>query len=247
MSLTCAIGDVHGRRDLLAALLDAVEARAAGEKLRIVFLGDIIDRGPESRQALDLVIDTLSRHPASRLILGNHEEFMLRFVGDAENRLRTAELWFNNGGLETLHSYGFRQAERIDTIAARFADEFAGHLAALHAADWMIRDGGYCFVHGGVDPAVPLAEQDPETTRWIRYEFLDWRGPLEMTVVHGHTPTDSALPEVHGNRIALDTGAVYTGHLTCALLEEDAEPRFLATDDHGPRIEVAPIRPLVIR
>ena len=101
------------------------------------------------------------------------------------------------------------------------------------------------LVHGGVNPALPFAEQDPETTRWIRHEFLDFKGPLEKAVVHGHTPTNSALPEIHSNRVAVDTGAVFSGHLTCAILDDDgAPPRFLATDDHGARIEVTDVRPL---
>lgn len=246
MSILYAIGDIHGRRDLLEALVDAIRADAAahGEEPRIVFLGDIVDRGPESRQAIDLVIATLADHPGSRLILGNHEEFMLRFLDDAADRERVARIWLANGGRETLASYGFDEPERIDDIAQRFAEEFEPHVAALRAADWMVETPRYCFVHGGIDPELPLADQDPEVTRWIRREFLDSAAPLEKTVVHGHTPTDSFLPEVHANRIAVDTGAWMSGHLTCVILSGDAEPRFLATDDRGGRIQVAEVRPL---
>lgn len=244
-----AIGDVHGRRDLLEELLAAIErdAQACGATPRIVFLGDIVDRGPESRQALDLVIATLGKHPGSRLILGNHEEFLLRFLDQPEDRERIARIWFANGGLETVASYGFSQRERIDTVATRFVVDFADHVQALRAADWKVETDRYCLVHGGIDPELPLADQDAETTRWIRNEFLDHAGPLEKTVVHGHTVTESFLPEVHPNRIAVDTGAVRSGHLTCAILgENDTEPRFLATDDSGTRVKVTEVRPLFL-
>lgn len=134
----------------------------------------------------------------------------------------------------------------IDAIANCFLRDFPAHVEALNRADWMVTAGRYCLVHGGIDPSLPLSAQDPETTRWIRHRFLDHKAPLERIVVHGHTPTESLLPEVFENRIALDTGAVYSGHLTCAVLDadDDAPPRFLATDDHGTTIDVAEIRPL---
>lgn len=248
MPLLYAIGDIHGRRDLLEPLLAAIDADAAssGKVARIVFLGDVIDRGLESCQALELVIDALRDRPDSAFILGNHEEFMLRFIDDAENREQIARSWFANGGLATLASYGFDHEDRIDTIAESFLRDFPAHVEALNNADWIVTAGRYCFVHGGIDPALPLSAQDPETTRWIRHDFLDYEERLERIVVHGHTPTDSSLPEVHANRIAVDTGAVYSGHLSCAVLDTDgaAPPRFLATDDHGREIEVAEVRPL---
>jgi diadenosine tetraphosphatase ApaH/serine/threonine PP2A family protein phosphatase len=243
--LTCAIGDVHGRRDLLEALLAAIRADAGGRGARIVFLGDIIDRGPESRASLDIVIEALGEFPGSRLILGNHEEFLLRFLDDTEDRERIARRWFANGGLATLASYGFGETERIDTIAAHFARDFPAHVEALRSAGSIVETGNYVFVHGGIDPELSLDRQDPETTRWIRGKFLDFKGPLPKTVVHGHTVTGSYLPEIHPNRIALDTGAVFSGHLTCAIFDEDGPPRFLATGDHGATVEVNEIRPLI--
>jgi serine/threonine protein phosphatase 1 len=249
MSLTYAIGDVHGRRDLLEALLAAIDDESGDSNDRIVFLGDIIDRGPESRQCLDLVVQTLETRPGSRLILGNHEEFMLAFLDAAtpDDRQAAARRWLPNGGAETLRSYGFAQTGPLDDIAGSLAAGFPAHIAALRNAGWMVETGGYVLVHGGIDPDLPLAAQDPVTTRWIRDRFLKFHGRLEKTVVHGHTMTESSLPELHGNRIALDTGAVRSGHLTCAVLDGDAAPRFLATDDHGRRVEVSEIRPLDFR
>ncbi|SOE08444.1 serine/threonine protein phosphatase 1 [Hoeflea halophila] len=249
MSLTYAIGDVHGRRDLLECLLAAIRADMGGRDGRIVFLGDIIDRGPESRQAMDLVIETLGEVDGSRLILGNHEEFMLAFL-DAptrEDREAAARRWLPNGGTETLRSYGFADDDPLDRTASGLRARFPAHITALRDADWMLETTTHAFVHAGVDPDLPLARQDPETTRWIRERFLSFRGPLEKIVVHGHTMTASSLPELHRNRIALDTGAVRSGHLTCIVLDGDAPPRFLATDDHGPAVEVGEIRPLDCR
>ena len=142
MPLLYAIGDIHGRRDLLDPLLDAIvrDADENGQTPRIVFLGDVVDRGPESRQALDRVIETLETFPGSRLILGNHEEFMLRFIDEPERRDRIAKTWFANGGVETIASYGFGKRDRVDTIAARIAEEYASQVTALRAApadDWL--------------------------------------------------------------------------------------------------------------
>jgi diadenosine tetraphosphatase ApaH/serine/threonine PP2A family protein phosphatase len=249
MTLTYAIGDVHGRRDLLAALLSAISKDSGSQKHRIVFLGDIIDRGPESRQCLDLVIGTLQSQPDSRLILGNHEEFMLTFLDAASPQARetAARRWFPNGGSETLRSYGFADTGELDAIAEQLGRDNPGHIAALRNAGWMAETDRYCFVHGGIDPHLPLGEQDPVTTRWIRDSFLDYKAPLPKIIVHGHTMTASSLPELHTNRIALDTGAVHSGHLTCGVFDGGAPPRFLATDDHGATIEVSAIRPLDCR
>lgn len=253
MTLTYAIGDVHGRRDLLAAMLIAITKDIGGRKAHIVFLGDIIDRGPESRQCLDLVIGTLEAYPGSRLILGNHEEFLLSFLdagldaGSPHARETAARRWLPNGGSETLHSYGFEDTRDLERVAQRLARDNPDHIAALRDASWMAETDGHFFVHGGIDPHLALGEQDPTTTRWIRNTFLDFKGALPKIIVHGHTMTESSLPELHANRIALDTGAVYSGHLTCGIFDGDAPPRFLATDDHGAAIEVREIRPLDCR
>lgn len=247
MSLIYAIGDVHGKRDLLEALLAAIRSDAGSTDLRIIFVGDIIDRGPESRQCLDLVIRTLADLPGSRLVLGNHEEFMLNVL-DAptpSDREIAAARWLPNGGVETLQSYGLEDTSDSQAIAHHLTRQHADHIAALRQADWMVETESHVFVHGGIDPAVPLADQDPVTTRWIRDKFLNYKGALPKTVVHGHTVTESFLPELHANRIAIDTGAVRSGHLTCAVFDGTAAPRFLTTDDHGKAIQTGDVRPLV--
>ena len=247
MSLIYAIGDVHGRRDLLEVLLAAIREDAGGRAARLVFLGDIIDRGPESRQAMDLVIEALAEFSGSRLILGNHEEFMLTFLDAFHDRATVARQWLANGGEATLRSYGLGTPANPDETAVQLADRCPAHVGALRDAGWKVETETHIFVHGGIDPTLPLAEQDPEITRWIRDKFLSHTGALEKLVVHGHTVTASALPEIYNNRIALDTGAVNTGHLTCGVFLDGAEPRFLATDDHGSKIGVEEIRPLDFR
>ena len=247
MSLTYAIGDVHGKRDLLEALLAAIRSDAGSRDLRIIFVGDIIDRGPESRQCVDLVIRTLADHPGSRLVLGNHEEFMLNVL-DAQtpsDREIAAARWLPNGGTETLQSYGLEDTSDSQAIARHLTRLHSDHIAFLRKADWMVETDTHVFVHGGIDPGVPLTGQNPVTTRWIREKFLDYKGALPKIVVHGHTVTDSFLPELHANRIAIDTGAVRSGHLTCVVFDGTAEPRFITTDDHGAAIETGDIRPLV--
>ena len=214
MPLIYAIGDVHGRHDLLQALLGAIRSDAAGRQARIVFLGDLVDRGPESRQCIDLAFDTLEEFPGSRLILGNHEEFLLRFVDLPAERRSIAKIWLANGGIATLQSYGLDDSGDLDRLAGRIAETLPDHIAALRAADWLVETDSHVFVHGGIDPDMPIARQEPRITRWIRDKFLDFPGTLPKTVVHGHTITGSALPELHHHRIAVDTEHDYVDALT---------------------------------
>ncbi|WP_417425322.1 metallophosphoesterase family protein [Hoeflea sp.] len=244
MPLTYAIGDVHGRSDLLAALLEAIGEDMAGRAARIVFLGDVIDRGPDSRGCLDLVIGALAQYPDSQLVLGNHEEFLLRFITPDEDHQDVVRVWYPNGGIATLQSYGLDARDPIDSLATTFAREFPGHVATLRAASWMVESEHHALVHGGIDPHLGLAAQEPRTTRWIREKFLSFAGPLPKTIVHGHTPTESNLPEIHPNRIAIDTGAYYSGHLTCVVLNGATAPRFLTTSVHDGHITVRQAQPL---
>lgn len=240
-----AIGDVHGRDDLLEAMLTAIEAEA-GASPRIIFLGDIIDRGPDSRRAMELVRQTLARWPDARLILGNHEDFLLRFVSQRETRDTTYRNWLYNGAAETFRSYGIDPALPPDRSAALLRDDFGTHIAMLRDAEFLIGHGTFIFVHAGIDPAIGLDRQDPDTTRWIRDDFLCFGGPLPKTIVHGHTQTRSGRPEIHANRIGIDTGAYRTGRLTCAVLQaEEPDIRFLATREVSGDIVVEDIQPVL--
>ncbi len=224
-----AIGDVHGMAGLLEDLLATIDedAERAGAKPRVVFLGDIVDRGPESRRAMELVHATLQAREGSHLILGNHDYLFRKAL---TNRLGDAGLdhWMEAlGGQETLRSYGNRRPGWAGGLPDLLLPRYAHHLALLdQAADMVIVDD-YCLVHAGVDPKRPLGDQDEHDLREIREVFLNASDPFPKVVVHGHTITDSELPEIHSNRIAVDTGAYCTGRLSAVVIAGDTEPRFL--------------------
>lgn len=243
-----AIGDVHGRADLLEALLAAIDADAGpGARPPVVFLGDIVDRGPDSRAAMDLVAASLRDRPGSRFILGNHDEYLLQFArSDRPDPLLTMH-WLGQGGAETLASYGIDPHGDPAAAARTLRRRFAGHVALLEDAEAVIVHAGFAFAHAGVDPALPLDRQDPHATRWIREAFLNHANGLSHIVVHGHTQTKSRLPEIAGCRIGLDTGAYATGRLTCAVIAADRRAvRFLATRAGPGPVTVENITPLIL-
>jgi len=214
-----AIGDVHGMFDelvkLMALIAEDLEHSETTAPATLIFLGDYIDRGPQSRQCVDHLMGPKNRiNGAHHIFLkGNHEQMMLdHYAGD--DRLS----WHDNGGLEAEQSYP------------------RGHVTKRHR-EWLARRPLFCvrqdyfFAHAGVDPDLPLEDQPDEGLLWIRGKFLDHTGPYTyqdkpVTVVHGHTPTDA--PEVKPNRIGLDTGAYYSGILTAAVLGT-GPVRFLST------------------
>lgn len=229
-----AIGDVHGRDDLLGRLLDdiAADAGAASGAVRcvLVYVGDYVDRGLESRQ----VIDRLLERPLPGFevvhLLGNHEEAFLGFLDGKP----IAFDWFRYGGLETLFSYDVpiprRPSKLLDMAALRrqvVAAVPPAHVAFLRGCKLWHVEGDYCFVHAGLRPGIPLDRQDPDDLLWIRDEFLSSRADHDgKVVVHGHTICDR--PEVRANRINIDTGAFASGRLTCVVLEGEGR-RFLHT------------------
>lgn len=239
---TYAIGDVHGRADLLAPLLDAIarEADASGSDPRVLFLGDIVDRGPSSRQAMDMVCDTLERWPRSLLIRGNHDAYFLDFMtADAVDEARFDKWLLRLGGYATLESYGLLSEDSIAETAAAFRADFARHLEALRNAVSIVVDDRFAFVHAGIDPARSLADQDPKDLMMIREPFLQYEGELSHVVVHGHTPTSSRLPESGRCRIGIDTGAYATGRLTCLVVSADEKDlEALSAIEDGTRIDV---------
>jgi serine/threonine protein phosphatase 1 len=213
-----AVGDVHGRADLLARLFERIDADrdSAGECDSIeILLGDYIDRGPESREVIDMLI---AREKVARLVCltGNHEDMLLRALGMAS---RMAE-WMNNGGRETLLSYGIvpLSSKSEFELHAELNDRLPeSHRAFLHGLRLSYECGDYFFVHAGIDPDRPFDRQRAEDLLWIRDRFLAHTGPLEKIVVHGHTP--QIRPQIRGYKINLDTGAYITGTLTCLVLE----------------------------
>ena len=229
-TITYAIGDVHGRLDLLRPLLGRIEedAEAHAAAATIVFTGDYVDRGPDSRGVVEALMAGPRRPGDSFLPLrGNHDQLFVDSVRGTPVPEWAGVLFTHT--LESYSSRGYelpqrrgRPPEHAETLA-RHADFLAG-LPLTHD------DGLHLFVHAGIRPGVPLAGQDPEDLIWIREGFLDYAGPLPRRVVHGHTIM-GPRPVVKPNRISIDTGAFRTGILTAAVLDGRAEPRFLQA--HG--------------
>jgi serine/threonine protein phosphatase 1 len=219
-----AVGDVHGRADLLREINQLIHEDAflrQAPRNVVVYLGDYIDRGPHS----DEVIDTLLDRPLPGFervhLIGNHEDSLLRFLSDAQ----IGPAWLEYGGAATCHSYGVRPpdaASARDLLRAQeqLRDKVPErHIRFMRALSPFHEEGDYFFAHAGVRPGVPLRSQVPEDLLWIRREFLDSTAEYGKIVVHGHTITD--LPEVRRNRIGIDTGAFASGKLTCLVLEDE--------------------------
>ncbi len=218
-----AVGDVHGRADLLAQLLAQIDADLEAHpapRAMHVFLGDYIDRGPDSRGVLDLLIARGQRHEAI-FLKGNHEVLVEEFLRNPES-LAT---WRHVGGIETLLSYGIRPSFNLDAgehamLAQRFADALPpAHKQFLGSLKRSFSCGDFFFVHAGVRPGVPLSQQRDDDLFWIRDEFLDSKEKFGKIVVHGHNPVTDV--EFRSNRINIDTGAYATGRLSCLRIESD--------------------------
>lgn len=230
-----AIGDIHGRLDLLEKLFTLIEAdmrvsapgATAPEGCFIVCLGDYVDRGQDSAGVLDRMRQNLAPAPVLPL-RGNHEAMVLQVIDDPS----LMEMWRQNGGLSTLHSFGVDVSEVMrgqgfEQAAEALAEALGAEgLDFLNALPTSYALGDYFFCHAGVRPGVPLAEQDDNDLLWIRHEFLMSDADFGRVVVHGHTPV--AEPEMLANRINIDTGAYATGVLT-ALALEGTERRLLQT------------------
>ncbi len=231
---TYAIGDVHGRADLLKAMLTAINTEAEQNQWRhrIVFLGDIIDHGSHSRAAMDLVARTLKDLPDSHLILGNHDNFLLEFMtSEAIDAARFGRWLDRVGGYETFVSYELEGFRSLDDMAAYFREQYAEHLEVLQNADRIIIDRKFAFVHAGIDPEVPLEQQSERDLMWIRDKFLEFDGPLPHVFVHGHTPSPDFVPVVKSNRIGIDTWAFRSDLLTCLRISPDqSEIAFISVD-----------------
>ncbi|MGV1014375.1 MAG: metallophosphoesterase family protein [Methyloceanibacter sp.] len=227
-----AIGDIHGRSDLLASLLRQIEADARGspdKQKTLVFVGDYVDRGPDSRRVVDLLLNSLPRGFNARFLKGNHEAMLLDFLTEP-GRL---DQWLLNGGAATMASYGV-DIDALEQARARpgtWRDAFAAvlpeaHLDFFKQLELSLSLGDYLFVHAGVRPEVPLEAQTEIDLVWIRAPFLDWTGPFGKMVVHGHTP--GKAPVIRANRIGIDTGACFSNRLTALRLEGESQ-KFLQT------------------
>lgn len=227
-----AVGDIHGRADLLAKLCETIKKDIAalpeGVSAELIFLGDYIDRGFHSREVIDYLLKLSIPNTEIVFLAGNHEDMMLDFMNDPAN----GQLWLGVGGLAALASYGIYVSEESDLeelvgAASDLQDKLpVGHLQFLKNLREDCSAGDYYFVHAGIRPGVPLDAQRRRDKLGIRREFTLSGVDYGVCVVHGHTGVRS--PEVHKNRIAIDTGAFATGVLTAVVLEGE-EARFLTT------------------
>lgn len=219
-----AVGDIHGRidllRDLLQVIIDHYESLPLkANRVKLVFLGDVIDRGPDSAKCVAL-IRSLVESRGAVLLRGNHEDML---IASLEGNPQAQEAWLRNGGDTCLESYGIAPP-RPEEDAFDFAERLSSQLpeddiAFLRSLPVSYASGDYFFVHAGVRPGVDLPDQDPEDLFSIRDEFTlseNWHGAM---VVHGHEIVETV--ELRSNRIACDTGAYKTGTLSCVCLQDD--------------------------
>lgn len=228
-----AIGDIHGRVDLLQTLHqkileDAASAPSAVTKAA-VFLGDYVDRGLNSKEVIDLLLDRPLPGFETIHLKGNHEQAMLDFLKDAS----IGPSWLRFGGNETLYSYGVRvpseipAAERPRQLQIALSEALPQtHVTFLSELRLSLIIGDYAFVHAGIRPGIPIENQVPEDLLWIRKEFIESKRNHGKIVVHGHTITRE--PEICPNRIGIDTGA-YASNVLTSLVLEGSSRRMIST------------------
>jgi serine/threonine protein phosphatase 1 len=216
------VGDIHGRLDLFEPMIHAIEgdiAQAGAAEPRVVLLGDLVDRGPDSAGVLART--RAWQHVRNvRVLAGNHEDMFLKSF----ERPEALRHFLKHGGRETLQSYGvstkaMRSASIEDLFAALPQFVPAADREYIASFEEMIVAGDYAFVHAGIDPERPITEQKRTDLLWIRERFLEHDGPLPKVIVHGHTISDQVMD--CGNRIGIDTGAFRSGVLTALVLEGD--------------------------
>jgi len=236
-----AVGDIHGRLDLLDELLGKIERDVRASKrgrATVVFLGDLIDRGPQSAGVIERLRTYRNESLRTVFLLGNHEEVLLRIL-DGEASLLSD--WRRFGGSETLMSYGVDPAglDSLDAQAALAAVRQGippAHVEFLRSFADTCRFGDYLFVHAGIRPGVELERQKQSDLRWIRAPFLADETDHGFIVVHGHTISKAV--EERSNRIGIDTGAYRTGVLTALVI--DGSQRRLLTTAAGDSLSVPP-------
>ena len=219
-----AVGDIHGRLDLvdrLLGLIDADDRNRGPAETQLIFLGDLVDRGPDSRGVVERLMALRQTRPV-RFLRGNHEEvFLNTLAGD----LRALRFLIRIGGRETLLSYGitaeqYRELDYDELMALVRLKVPSSHVAFLDSFEDWIEIGDYLFVHAGIRPGVALAEQKASDLCWIRDDFLRHRDSFGKMVVHGHSITEDI--DERANRIGIDTGAFASGRLTAIGLQDDA-------------------------
>ncbi|WP_040500451.1 metallophosphoesterase family protein [Henriciella marina] len=229
-----AIGDVHGRLDLLNDLLAQIEDDIAGRRPKqthIIFLGDLIDRGPHSRHVVERLIDYAPSNASCHFLMGNHEEVLVRGLRGEPHLL---DGWIQHGGDTTAESYGvdaaYLRSQGDDALEHALLSAIPeSHIRFMAGFLDSIQFGDYLLVHAGIRPGTPLDDQSPSDMRWIRKEFLESTRQHGSMIVHGHSVEEKIMPR--SNRIGLDTGAYRTGILSAVRLEGD-QADFIQSREH---------------
>lgn len=223
------VSDVHGRADLLLPLLVACfdDAATRNAKARFNFLGDVVDRGPRSRDCLDMVGEIVGKYEGSLYFMGNHEEMALDvLLSDTPDDI-AVERWLGSGGASTLESYCHDLEAAFEMMRAIKAD----HVDLMRTAAYSCHRGRFFLCHAGIDPGLALSQQNNRTLTGVRADFMDYVGHLESVVIHGHTIVGDR-PVVTENRVSIDTGAYRSGRLTACVIDGNGL-RFLQTDGSG--------------
>jgi serine/threonine protein phosphatase 1 len=227
------VGDIHGRLDKLDELHRLIQEdvrQSPTAEIQVVYLGDYIDRGPDSAGVLQRLIDRPLGDLPTIHLMGNHEEMLLRFL----DRPESGTSWFAAGAASTVASYGltWRGGGGLAAMAAELRDAIPpAHHEFLDELKLFFYRGDVFCVHAGIRPGTAIAKQKQADLLWIRQPFLNSSSRSDVLVIHGHTPTPNG-PEVRHNRIGIDTGAYYTGVLTCLVLSH-SEQYFLSTEGDG--------------
>ena len=228
-----AVGDIHGRLDLLDDLLSRIDrddAQRRAAETTLVFLGDLVDRGPDSFCVVERLMQLHATRRQTHFLMGNHEEvFLLAASGDVQATRQFVRI----GGRETILSYGVGEQAYRDADFEELADLFARHVPPEHIAflssfENSLEIGDYLFVHAGIRPGVPLEDQSPADLRWIRDPFLSDERDHGRCVVHGHSIRQEI--DLRPNRIGIDTGAYASNRLSAVGMQDDSR-WFLSTMD----------------
>lgn len=243
------IGDVHGEAALLIKLLAFLQrhARSRNAASRYTFIGDLVDRGPDSRDCVEIAMQAIDRNQGSTLLLGNHE-FMLLDVIDSDGKSELSGSWALNGGMATVDSYvGLANTRDFPSM---MQDRFASHVALVRNASLSVERHGMLAVHAGTDPGMDISQQgvdilagirDMKPGSCFRERFLDNIDAKARPVIHGHTIVGNR-PVVTENRISIDTGASRNGRLTAFILDPETwDVSFAQATEAGVRY-VEPVR-----
>jgi serine/threonine protein phosphatase 1 len=206
MSKIFAIGDIHGCLGKFEALIQNIDANPQNDTL--IFIGDYIDRGNSSSKVVDYVIQLKSEYKKVVCLLGNHEYMLIRYLEGLDE-----DIYLENGGIATLHSYGIRLSDEPEKRKAKIPREHRKFFESLLP---YYETRNHIFVHAGLKPGLPLRQQTMSDLLWIRHEFVEAEDDFGKMVVFGHTPL--SYPLIMPNKIGIDTGAIYGGKLTCVEL-----------------------------